>query len=231
MKSVWSRSGDHIDRLNHGGHPSDSSDRSERTAGGHGEGESESEGDGGVPQGSGAVHDATRTGADEPMVGIDFGTSNSSIAIWNPEEKRVKVIRNSVGNTLVRSTVQFNSNNFTTAKVGLDEIDLKVPIIGGIKGMLGVDSQQTVHCRNASGVEADMSPIDICAIILRELVHNAELYLSKRRLSILPKDSSLQQPSLTYKISSAVIGVPAHFGEARKAALRKAANEAGINHV
>jgi hypothetical protein len=170
-----------------------------------------------------------------PIVGIDFGTSNSCIAVWHPVQKRAKVIRRSAESQqyVTPSTVQFHGIDFTSYKVGVTGIDLRVPIVSGVKSQLG--TLDTIRCLNAAGDHADMSASDICAMILRELIHNAETYLRKNKLCILPESSpeyeKLVKAYAYHNITSAVIGIPAHFSETRKSALKKAANEAGLHNV
>jgi molecular chaperone DnaK (HSP70) len=48
-------------------------------------------------------------GDDEPFIGIDFGTSNSSMAWFNPRTASAEVVRNAEGEDKTPSVVYFGN--------------------------------------------------------------------------------------------------------------------------
>ena len=187
----------------------------------------------------------SKTTASIPIVGIDFGTSNSCVAVWNPIENRAKVIRNQDGKKLTPSTVLFNTESFSNAAVGVCSCDTELPVLSGVKsvfgGRAGLDACTpiagnatgvfTLTCTNSIGQSKDVDVAELCSFILRDLIRNAELYLAKNKLSILPSTGGTTTSIDCYRVKQAVIGVPAHFNETMKNTLRRAAALAGLEEV
>ena len=189
----------------------------------------------------------TSSTAASPIVGIDFGTSNSCVAVWSPIEKRVRVIRNQDEKKLTPSTVLFDTDSFSKAAIGVQCSDTELPVISGVKSLFGgrsglddikpIEGSGTgvfcIPCRNTTGQSKDVDVAEICSFILRDLIHNAELFLAKNRLNILPSmtDVSATDVKACYHIKQAVLGIPAHFNETMKNTLRRAAALAGLEEV
>ena len=83
--------------------------------------------------------EVSRSSADlGPIVGIDFGTSNSAIAVWHMAKNRPKVIRNafSYSQRTTPSTVVFDGND---VKIGLTAEETSLHVVEGCKLLLGME--------------------------------------------------------------------------------------------
>ena len=105
-----------------------------------------------------------------PIVGIDFGTSNSCIAVWNPMKNRVKVIKNTLGLKLLPSTVQFYGADFNSVKTGILSSETDVPIVTNIKSYLGggnnlieENGKFKLLCYNGIGATQFVDIAEICS--------------------------------------------------------------------
>mmetsp|Transcript_26593 Transcript_26593/g.44449 ORF Transcript_26593/g.44449 Transcript_26593/m.44449 type:complete len:511 (-) Transcript_26593:352-1884(-) len=79
------------------------------------------------------------TGASDqagPVLGLDFGSSNSCVSIWRPDKNRVKVIRNTTGAKTTPSLLQFTTN-FDDVRIGQEcERDSSASSLGGLKQLI-----------------------------------------------------------------------------------------------
>lgn len=72
-----------------------------------------------------------------PIVGLDFGTSNSCVSVWDAESSRAVVIRNRDGNKITPSNVTYQGSSFESeVAVGLSDADVCSHTVAGIKGHL-----------------------------------------------------------------------------------------------
>jgi molecular chaperone DnaK len=160
------------------------------------------------------------------IIGIDLGTTNSCVAIW--EGKQPKVIENAegmrttpsivafledgdrlVGQPAKRQAVTNPSNTFFALKrlIGRNFDD---PVVAKDKGMVPYEI-----VRGPSGDAwvrshgKDYSPQQISAFILMKMKESAEAYLGE-------------------KVEQAVITVPAYFNDAQRQATKDAGRIAGL---
>jgi molecular chaperone DnaK len=160
------------------------------------------------------------------IIGIDLGTTNSCVAIW--EGKQPKVIENAegmrttpsivafledgdrlVGQPAKRQAVTNPSNTFFAIKrlIGRNFDD---PVVAKDKGMVPYEI-----VRGPSGDAwvrshgKDYSPQQISAFILMKMKESAEAYLGE-------------------KVEQAVITVPAYFNDAQRQATKDAGRIAGL---
>ncbi len=175
------------------------------------------------------------------VVGIDFGTTNSCVALWNPYKKRAKVIKNLNGSRLTRSTIKFDED-FDHPVVGVTEITelYSTHVISRIKLLLGSINQTQVQCNNAKGDSCDVSVDKLCSFILNYVRKYAEAYIVKnlKKLQqplILSSNSGNIKSETTSNrqlpLKAAVIGIPVSFGTSQVNALHEAALSAGFEKV
>ena len=137
------------------------------------------------------------------IVGIDLGTTNSLIGVW--QDEAVTLIPNALGNVLTPSVVGIDENN--NVLVGTAVFDNQQVVAAGnfvcnIKRYMGTKKTFTLAGRAFSAIE-------LSALILKSLKHDAENYLGEA-------------------ITEAVISVPAYFNDTQRKATRAAAEIAGL---
>ena len=166
---------------------------------------------------------------DELIVGIDLGTTNSAIAVWDPVEKRAVALLNQEHKPLTPSFVTFDVD---TSKpiVGDQAVELLLDrpqdVIYSVKRFIGLSaedervkaSKEQVTYRIEStpqhkviirAAEQILTPPQVSSYILAKLKQDAEAYLGKQ-------------------IHKAVITVPAYFSEAQRHATMDAGRQAGF---
>src|SRR4051812_5338362 len=163
--------------------------------------------------------------AEEKIIGIDLGTTNSVVAVMEGSE--VKVIPNQEGNRLTPSVVAFTDKGDRLVGDPAKRQAITNPLrtIYSIKRFMGrrrkevVDEEKLVPYKLTGApddpvkVQIDnkaYTPPEISAMILRKLKEAAEAYLGHR-------------------VSKAVITVPAYFNDAQRQATLEAAAIAGFD--
>ncbi|MEI8632636.1 Hsp70 family protein [Vibrio sp. PP-XX7] len=138
-------------------------------------------------------------------IGIDLGTTNSAIAVW--QQGKAVFIPNSLGKFLTPSVVSIDENNHLLVGDAAHSRLITKPLqtASVFKRFLGTEKRfQLGHTA--------YSATELCAMILKSLKSDAEAYLG--------------QP-----ISDVVISVPAYFNDQQRKAVRQAAEFAGLNAV
>src|SRR5918912_1862048 len=163
--------------------------------------------------------------AEEKIIGIDLGTTNSVVAVMEGNE--VKVIANQEGNRLTPSVVAFtDKGDRLVGELARRQAALNPRrTIYSIKRFMGrrhneVQTEEKLVPYKVVGgsnelvkVEIDgktYTPPEISAMILRKLKEAAEAYLGHR-------------------VNKAVITVPAYFNDAQRQATIEAAKIAGFD--
>ncbi len=163
--------------------------------------------------------------AEEKIIGIDLGTTNSVVAVMEGSE--VKVIPNQEGNRLTPSVVAFTDKGDVLVGDPAKRQAITNPkrTIYSIKRFMGrrhkevADEEKLVPYKIVGGpddpvkVEVDgklYTPPEISAMILRKLKEAAEAYLGQ-------------------KVRKAVVTVPAYFNDAQRQATMDAAQIAGFD--
>src|ERR687886_2728665 len=162
--------------------------------------------------------------AEEKIIGIDLGTTNSVVAVMEGGE--VKVIPNQEGNRLTPSVVAFTASGDRLVGDPAKRQAITNPhrTIYSIKRFMGrrhsevASEEKLVPYKIVGGpdepakVEIDgkaYTPPEISAMILRKLKEAAEAYLGHR-------------------VNKAVVTVPAYFNDAQRTATMEAAQIAGF---
>jgi len=142
------------------------------------------------------------------LVGIDLGTTFSSLAILNAIG-RPEIIPNTDGDRLTPSAIFFDEDNPDIIRVGIEAINARYlnaqRCVRWIKRHMG----DTVYRKTIDG--RDWTPVELSALILKKL----------------KQDCSAEHG----EIRDAIISVPAHFDEVRRKATMDAGTMAGLNVI
>lgn len=134
-------------------------------------------------------------------IGIDLGTTNSCVCVYEGGEP--KVIVNADGDRTTPSVVAFKKGEIIVGKTAKHQAVTNPETISSIKRLMGTSKKV-----KANGKE--YSPEEVSAMILGDLKKTAEAYLGE-------------------KVTSAVITVPAYFNDAQRQATKNAGKIAGLN--
>jgi molecular chaperone DnaK (HSP70) len=140
----------------------------------------------------------------EIIIGIDFGTTNSEVAIV--EQGKVKIIEHN-GQKILPSFVGIDQDHKVIVGEKARNQYLLYPerTVKSIKRLMGQDIRVNL-------ADQSFTPQEISAIILKTLKQTAENYLGK-------------------PVSKAVITVPAYFSDTQRQATREAGEIAGLEVV
>jgi len=142
------------------------------------------------------------------LVGIDLGTTFSSLAILNAIG-RPEIIPNADGDRLTPSAIFFDEDNPNIIRVGVEAINARHlnarRSVRWIKRHMG----ETDYCWNIDG--KDWSAVELSALILKKLKQECQASHGE--------------------IRDAIISVPAHFDEVRRKATMDAGTMAGLNVI
>ena len=134
-------------------------------------------------------------------IGIDLGTTNSCVSVYEGGE--AKVIVNADGDRTTPSVVAFKKGDILVGKTAKHQSVTNPDTVSSIKRLMGTNKKV-----KANGKE--YTPEEISAMILGDLKKTAEAYLGE-------------------KVKDAVITVPAYFNDAQRQATKNAGKIAGLN--
>ena len=134
------------------------------------------------------------------IIGIDLGTTNSCVCVYEGGE--AKVIANPEGLRTTASVVAFKNGEIIVGQKAKNQAITNKDTISSIKRKMG-----TADKVKANGKE--YTPEEISAMILGDLKKTAEAYLGE-------------------KVTKAVITVPAYFNDAQRQATKNAGKIAGL---
>ncbi len=137
------------------------------------------------------------------VIGIDLGTTNSVVAVYEGGE--AKIIPNPEGGRLTPSVVAFNKNGERLIGQVAKRQAVTNPdrTIMSIKRKMGTDYKVRID-------DKEYTPQEISAMILQKLKADAEAYLGE-------------------KVEKAVITVPAYFTDSQRQATKDAGKIAGLD--
>ena len=133
-------------------------------------------------------------------IGIDLGTTNSCVCVYEGGEP--KVITNAEGGRTTPSVVAFKNGEMLVGTKAKHQAVINPETISSIKRLMGTNKKV-----KANGKE--YSPEEVSAMILGDLKKTAEAYLGE-------------------KVTEAVITVPAYFNDAERQATKNAGKIAGL---
>ncbi|MDD3392679.1 MAG: molecular chaperone DnaK [Bacilli bacterium] len=134
------------------------------------------------------------------IIGIDLGTTNSCVSIYEGGE--AKVISNKEGGRTTPSVVAFKNGEITVGETAKRQMITNPNTIFSIKRLIGTSEKVSAEGK-------DYSPEEISAMILGDLKKTAEAYLGET-------------------VTKAVITVPAYFNDAQRQATKNAGKIAGL---
>lgn len=133
-------------------------------------------------------------------IGIDLGTTNSCVAVYEGGE--AKVIANPEGERTTPSVVAFKGDDIIVGGAAKRQMVVNPDTIRSVKRLMGTKDK-------AKAKGKDYTPEEVSAMILGDLKKTAESYLGE-------------------KVDKAVITVPAYFNDAQRQATKNAGKIAGL---
>ena len=133
-------------------------------------------------------------------IGIDLGTTNSCVCVYEGGE--AKVIANPEGSRTTPSVVAFKNGETIVGIKAKNQMITNPDVVYSIKRKMG--TSEKVHVNGK-----DYTPEEISAMILTDLKNTAEAYLGE-------------------KVTKAVITVPAYFNDSQRQATKNAGKIAGL---
>ena len=134
------------------------------------------------------------------IIGIDLGTTNSCVSVFEGGE--AKVIANAEGGRTTPSVVAFKKGEMIVGEKAKRQAIVNPDTISSVKRLMGTSEKV-----KANGKE--YTPEEVSAMILGDLKKTAEAYLGE-------------------SVSKAVITVPAYFNDAQRQATKNAGKIAGL---
>ncbi len=134
-------------------------------------------------------------------IGIDLGTTNSCVCVYEGGE--AKVIANAEGGRTTPSVVAFKNGEMLVGSKAKHQAVINPETISSIKRLMGTNEKVKANGKN-------YSPEEVSAMILGDLKKTAEAYLGE-------------------KVTEAVITVPAYFNDAQRQATKNAGKIAGLD--
>ncbi len=144
-----------------------------------------------------------------PIIGIDFGTTNSKMARYNPKTNQAEIIMNGEGELQTPSVVYFGKDETLIGSPALEMLDYEEErgrVILSIKRELTTTPFIALPGKS-------VKPVEVAAEILRKLKRDAEERLFHRA------------------VTRTVITYPASFGPLDQDKIREAAQLAGFDEV
>ncbi len=134
------------------------------------------------------------------MIGIDLGTTNSCVSIF--ESGEAKIIANPEGGRTTPSVIAFKDEEIIVGEAAKRQVVTNPNTVSSIKRLMGTNKKTKVNGK-------EYTPEELSAMILGDLKKTAEAYLGK-------------------EIKKAVITVPAYFNDSQRQATKNAGKIAGL---
>lgn len=148
--------------------------------------------------------------ANQPFIGIDFGTSNSSMAWYNPRSGQAEVIKNAEGEPETPSIVYFGEDDVLVGEAGVQVLDGEVQSDDQQRIITSIKRRLINPPLIAMPGGRNVRPVEVVAEILAKLKRDAE-------------------SGLFYTpVTRAVITCPALFDSLQRDVLVRAAELAGF---
>ena len=163
------------------------------------------------------------------ILGIDLGTTNSAIAIWDADQEQVRVLPNQEGDRITPSAVWFDAESGDTV-IGQAALDCLTQhperVIYSVKRFIG----RTFSDESVSQ-DQDQVTYTIAEFQQRKVaVCIGEQQFTPPQISgkVLAKLKADAEAATDQSIAKAVITVPAYFNESQRQATKEAGELAGL---
>ena len=136
------------------------------------------------------------------IIGIDLGTTNSLVAVWQNGE--AKLIKNKLGSELTPSVVSVDQGKILVGQHAKERLVTHPNLtVAGFKRYMGTNKVYQLG-------DHSFSPEELSAFVIAKLKEDAESYLGE-------------------KVEEAIISVPAYFNNDQRYATKMAAKLAGVS--
>ena len=134
------------------------------------------------------------------IIGIDLGTTNSCVSVYEGGE--AKVIVNAEGERTTPSVVAFKDGEINVGGIAKRQSVVNPDTVSSVKRLMGTNKKVKANGR-------EYTPEEISAMVLGDLKKTAEAYLGE-------------------EVTRAVITVPAYFNDSQRQATKNAGKIAGL---
>jgi len=158
-------------------------------------------------------------------IGIDLGTTYSCVGIYNTKNKKVEIISNEFNEKIIPSYISLSDTN--EILIGSEAKKSKnLKTIYDIKRLIGKNY-----------LDCDLNYLSYYSSIINNS-QNQKLYVNFNNKEMTPEELStliliylkeMAEKYLGYKITDAVITVPAYFNDSQRQATKFAGIQAGLN--
>lgn len=163
-------------------------------------------------------------------IGIDLGTSNSCVAVW--QDGQVVIIANDQGNGTTPSMVAFNSSRRLVGEAAKNQIATNpANTVFDVKRLIGMKFKDPCVQNDKGHWPFTVVPGKNDKPMIQFQHRGKTMLLSAEEISamILEKMKSVAEAFLGYHVKNAVITVPAYFNNSQRKATKSAAKIAGLN--
>jgi molecular chaperone DnaK (HSP70) len=160
----------------------------------------------------------------DPIVGIDLGTTNSLVAYC--DDRGPRVLEDADGGRLLPSVVRFQDEDVIVGRKALDEAVLYAKTtVGSSKRLLGRSARELDEHTRKLPFEVVEGPRGLAAIA----IGTRRVTPQEVGAHVLMRLRQVAESALGTSVSRAVITVPAYFDDSQRNATRDAARLAGFN--
>jgi molecular chaperone DnaK len=170
---------------------------------------------------------------DNLIIGIDLGTTNSVVAIWDLEKKEPLPITNQAGSALIPSVVTFDpeTEKPIVGRAAVDQmLDRPEDVIHSVKRFIGLSFEDPQVQLSREQVTFRIEAIE-GGPRRRVVIRAAGQVLPPVQVSkyVLEELKGVAEDHLKQEVKQAVITVPAYFTESQRHATMDAAVRAGLD--
>ncbi len=166
---------------------------------------------------------------DIDIFGIDLGTTNSAIALWDLETGQSQVLRNREGDRLTPSVVMCDAGtgNLMVGQVAIaGMVEQPAQVAYSVKRFIGRTFSDTQVCQDQTAVTYAIEETKQRKVIVR--LGDRLLTPPQISAAVLRKLREDAESTLGRTITQAVITVPAYFNESQRQATKEAGELAGL---
>merc|ERR1719329_113627 len=179
-----------------------------------------------------SVDEESRSGSDSkgPVIGVDFGSCYSSVGIF--KNGHVEIIPNDQGNRITPSYITFAEDQWFVGETAKQRHEDDKSKVFDFKRMLGRRFEDSV-------VQAELQDLAYSvvehagkpAILAKKPGEETATAMGMEELcaTVLARMKETAENHLGHQVTSAVVSVPAFFGDAQRQAVKDASSIAGLS--